>query len=252
MQEAFIRYQRARADGTAVESPKAWLSAVVTRLAIDHLRSARVRRETYVGEWLPEPLVTDEGAGDPAASHRTGRVAVDVVPPPARAADPGRAGGLPPPRCLRLRLRGGQPDRPADPGDVPTARGPCSALHRREPAAVRRVGGEARRARRVGSSPRPAGATSTGSSSFSAEDVVVHGDGGGKVPQWSAPIVGADKVARLFALMGRQMQAIGRVVRGTPGQRPAGRRLPGPARGRVLGDVGRGRRRAYRDRSARS
>ncbi len=45
---------------------KAYLSAVVTRLAIDHLKSARVRRETYVGEWLPEPLVTDDGAGDPA------------------------------------------------------------------------------------------------------------------------------------------------------------------------------------------
>ena len=42
-----------------------------------------------------------------------------------------------------------------------------------------------------------------------AEDVIVYGDGGGKVPQWYAPIVGADRVARLFALMGRQMQAIG-------------------------------------------
>jgi RNA polymerase sigma-70 factor, ECF subfamily len=67
VQEAFVRYQRALADGTAVESPKAYLSAVVTRLAdIDQLKSARVRRESYVGEWLPEPLVTDEGAGDPA------------------------------------------------------------------------------------------------------------------------------------------------------------------------------------------
>ena len=66
VQEAFVRYQRALAEDTAVESPKAYLSAVVTRLAIDHLKSARVRRETYVGEWLPEPLVTDEGAGDPA------------------------------------------------------------------------------------------------------------------------------------------------------------------------------------------
>ena len=64
----------------AVESPKAYLSAVVTRLAIDHLKSARVRRETYVGEWLPEPLVTDEGAGDPADTCRTGRLALDVVP----------------------------------------------------------------------------------------------------------------------------------------------------------------------------
>ena len=57
-----------------VESPKAYLSAVVTRLAIDQLKSARVRRETYVGEWLPEPLVTDDGCrrpGAPVPSRRT-------------------------------------------------------------------------------------------------------------------------------------------------------------------------------------
>ncbi len=58
VQEAFVRYQRALAGGTAVESPKAYLSAVVTRLAIDQLKSARARRESYVGEWLPEPLLT--------------------------------------------------------------------------------------------------------------------------------------------------------------------------------------------------
>jgi RNA polymerase sigma-70 factor (ECF subfamily) len=65
VQEAFLRYHRAQpAD---VESPKAYLSAVTTRLAIDHLRSARARREEYIGPWLPEPLLTDEGATDPSA-----------------------------------------------------------------------------------------------------------------------------------------------------------------------------------------
>ncbi len=58
VQEAFIRLQRAAEDGTAVESPKAYLATVTTRLSIDQLRSARVRREAYVGPWLPEPLVT--------------------------------------------------------------------------------------------------------------------------------------------------------------------------------------------------
>jgi RNA polymerase sigma-70 factor (ECF subfamily) len=59
VQEVFLRYQRALAEQTAeVESPRAYLSAVTTRLAIDHLRSARVRREQYVGEWLPEPVLT--------------------------------------------------------------------------------------------------------------------------------------------------------------------------------------------------
>jgi RNA polymerase sigma-70 factor (ECF subfamily) len=65
VQEAFLRYHRTQpAD---VENPKAYLSAVTTRLAIDHLRSARARREEYVGPWLPEPLLSDEGAGDPSA-----------------------------------------------------------------------------------------------------------------------------------------------------------------------------------------
>jgi RNA polymerase sigma-70 factor (ECF subfamily) len=57
VQEAFLRFHRAQEEGVAVEAPKAYLASVTTRLAIDHLRSARVRRETYVGEWLPEPVV---------------------------------------------------------------------------------------------------------------------------------------------------------------------------------------------------
>jgi RNA polymerase sigma-70 factor, ECF subfamily len=57
VQEAYLRMQQALAAGTEVESPKAYLTTVVTRLAIDHLRSARVRRETYPGPWMPEPVV---------------------------------------------------------------------------------------------------------------------------------------------------------------------------------------------------
>lgn len=59
VQEAFVRMERARQDGVVVESPKAYLAAVTTRLAIDHMRSARVRREEYIGTWLPEPIVSD-------------------------------------------------------------------------------------------------------------------------------------------------------------------------------------------------
>src|SRR5918992_1085453 len=61
VQESFLRFHRESANGTAIESPKAYLSAITTRLSIDLLRSARVRREHYVGTWLPEPIVTDEG-----------------------------------------------------------------------------------------------------------------------------------------------------------------------------------------------
>jgi RNA polymerase sigma-70 factor (TIGR02957 family) len=58
VQEALLRLARARAEGTAIESPKAFLTTVTTRLSIDQLRSARVKRETYFGPWLPEPLLT--------------------------------------------------------------------------------------------------------------------------------------------------------------------------------------------------
>jgi RNA polymerase sigma-70 factor (ECF subfamily) len=63
VQEAFVRFHQ---HGDDVDDPKAFLTTVVTRLAIDHLRSARVRREAYVGPWLPEPLLADDSA-DPAA-----------------------------------------------------------------------------------------------------------------------------------------------------------------------------------------
>src|ERR671925_2265850 len=58
VQEAFLRFHRETRRGTRIASPKAWLSTVTTRLAINHVQSARVRREHYVGTWLPEPLVT--------------------------------------------------------------------------------------------------------------------------------------------------------------------------------------------------
>ena len=60
VQEAWLRWQRA----TGIDRPAAWLTTVTTRLAIDRLRSAQHRRETYVGPWLPEPLLTDDQ--DPA------------------------------------------------------------------------------------------------------------------------------------------------------------------------------------------
>jgi RNA polymerase sigma-70 factor, ECF subfamily len=63
VQEAFFRLERARRGGVVVDSPKAYVAAATTRLAIDHLRSARARRESYVGTWLPEPIVADLNEG---------------------------------------------------------------------------------------------------------------------------------------------------------------------------------------------
>jgi RNA polymerase sigma-70 factor, ECF subfamily len=61
VQEAWLRLERS--DAEAIENLDGWLTTVVARLALDRLRSARVRRETYVGPWLPEPVVADD---DPA------------------------------------------------------------------------------------------------------------------------------------------------------------------------------------------
>jgi RNA polymerase sigma-70 factor (ECF subfamily) len=65
VQEALLRVLRALEGGERIESPRAYVATVTTRLAIDELRSARSRRELYVGEWLPEPILTD-GTDDPA------------------------------------------------------------------------------------------------------------------------------------------------------------------------------------------
>ena len=58
VQEAFLRFHEA-SKGEKIDNVKAYLSTITTRLSIDHLRSARVRRESYVGPWLPEPLLTE-------------------------------------------------------------------------------------------------------------------------------------------------------------------------------------------------
>ena len=63
VQEAFLRYHRALANGETITSPKGFLTTVLTRLAIDTASSARARRETYVGPWLPEPLTTSLDPG---------------------------------------------------------------------------------------------------------------------------------------------------------------------------------------------
>ncbi len=64
VQEALLRVHRAVEHGERIASPRAYVATITTRLAINELRSARARREQYVGEWLPEPIFTD-GVDDP-------------------------------------------------------------------------------------------------------------------------------------------------------------------------------------------
>jgi RNA polymerase sigma-70 factor (TIGR02957 family) len=65
VQEALLRVHQAMEAGEQIASPRAFVATITTRLAINELRSARARRERYVGEWLPEPIITD-GQDDPA------------------------------------------------------------------------------------------------------------------------------------------------------------------------------------------
>src|SRR6202008_1706158 len=69
VQDAWLRWDRTTEPITDL---RAWLTTVVSRLSLDRLRSAVKRRETYVGEWLPEPVVTGFEGGDPLAAAVAG------------------------------------------------------------------------------------------------------------------------------------------------------------------------------------
>jgi len=215
VQEAFVRYERA----SGVESPKAWLTAVVTRLAIDQLRSAQARRETYVGEWLPEPIV--DGDEDPAALAEQADtlsmaflLLLERLTPLERAV------------FLLHDVFGYRYDEIAE-------------LVGRNAVACRQLGTRARqhvdaekprfeasRRERDELAARFFAAVQEGSvdelARMLAADAVVVGDGGGKAPQWKTPIVGAERVAKLLAGTGAQIRAFGlrleqRRVNGQPG-----------------------------------
>lgn len=70
VQEALLRVHQSLDAGERIASPRAYVATITTRLAINELRSARARRERYVGEWLPEPIITD-GRDDPAVQAET-------------------------------------------------------------------------------------------------------------------------------------------------------------------------------------
>jgi RNA polymerase sigma-70 factor (TIGR02957 family) len=79
VQEAFLRMHQAVERGEEIVTPPAYLATLVTRLAIDQLRSARVRRESYVGEWLPEPLTTEASPAEQAETDDSLSLAFLVV-----------------------------------------------------------------------------------------------------------------------------------------------------------------------------
>ena len=83
VQEAYLRAQSMPAD---VESERAYLSTIVTRLCLDHWKSARVKRESYVGPWLPEPVQTEAMPVDPSSISLAFMVLLESLSPLERAA----------------------------------------------------------------------------------------------------------------------------------------------------------------------
>jgi RNA polymerase sigma-70 factor, ECF subfamily len=212
VQEAFLRIHRAEAEGTRIESPKAYLSSVTTRLSIDHLRSARVRREQYVGQWLPEPLLTDDSAPDAAAHAETADslsmaflVLLESLTPVERAVF-----------LLREVFDYGY-DEIA--GIVDRTEDNCRQLYVRARRHVDegRPRFEASRKQRDELVARFFAAAERGDlaalEEMLAADVVVYGDGGGKAPSWPKPIYGRERVAKLIVGTLKQVKEVGGTLR---------------------------------------
>jgi RNA polymerase sigma-70 factor (TIGR02957 family) len=208
VQEALLRLHYTLQQGERIEPPRAYLSTVVTRLCIDQLRSARVRRESYVGEWLPEPLV-DDGRSDPADHAEVADslslaflVLLESLTPEQRAA-------------FLLREVFDYPyDQIAD--IIATSEDNARQLVSRARKHVDegRPRFEASQQRREQLTHRFLDAVSNGDlqalEELLAHDVVLHADGGGRVRAIPRPVHGRAKVARLLlAVAERRASALG-------------------------------------------
>ena len=194
VQEGFLRLHRARAGGEQIESPRAYLSTVVWRLALDHLRSAAVQRETYVGEWLPEPLVAS-AEEDPARKAEMADslslaflVLLESLSPEQRAA-------------LLLRDVFDVPyERIAEIVGTSEQNARQLATRARRHVQERRPRFETSRAKQEELATRFFAAAEEGDlaglEELLAHDVVLHGDGGGKAPAVARALHGRTKVAR--------------------------------------------------------
>jgi RNA polymerase sigma-70 factor, ECF subfamily len=212
VQDAFLRW--AEVDRSVVREPEAFLRTLVTRLCLDVLKSARRRRETYVGPWLPEPLVEDES--DQAFDVTLPlMLALERLSPLERAAfllhDVFGAGfeevsetiGRDPAACRQLALRAREHVR---------AERPRYQVSKERGLELATAFFTASRAGDM-----------TELRSLLAADVIVHADGGGKRSAAMAPIVGIDDVmdlhaglARLFAQKASALVRYAR-INGLPG-----------------------------------
>jgi RNA polymerase sigma factor (sigma-70 family) len=213
VQDAFVGLTRARQAGTVIADPKAYLTTAVTRLGINYLGSARVRRETYVGDWLPEPVVVPAGEPGPAEHAELADslsmaflVLLEALSPVERAVFmlrevfrydyPGvaRITGKTEVNCRQIFARARQ--HIAAGGQ---ARGSV-------PAPARRAEGE-ELARRFFDAA--AGGDMDALLTMLAPDVVFQGDGGGKAQALGKALSGRERVLRLLGGLFRRGRALG-------------------------------------------
>lgn len=205
VQEAYERLLRASAAGTVIDSPPAFLTTVTTRLAIDHLRSARIRRESYVGTWLPEPVLTDPDPSERAemsdSLSLSFLVLLETLTPVERAVfllrevfgypyveiaeivDKSEANCRQVFSRARSRIDDGRPrfEVSAQQRDALTARFQAAAEDGEVTALV----------------------------DLLAADVVFFGDGGGKARAIAAPVFGDQRVARLLVGFFKRYASLG-------------------------------------------
>ena len=194
-----------------IESPRAYLSTAVSRLSLDYLRSARVRRETYVGEWLPEPLVTSADDDPPARPRWPTRCKTSRSRNAAR--------------CSGDRLSSTTRKAIDEPYDRIAEIVGTSEQNARQLAARARRHVEERRPRfqalaaiSASSSPETRFFAAAeegdlgGLEGLLAHDVVFRGDGGGKAPAAARAVYGRARVARLLIAGLRALARLGGVT----------------------------------------
>jgi RNA polymerase sigma-70 factor (ECF subfamily) len=192
VQEAFLRMHQTLQRDERITSPRAYIATLVTRLAIDQLLSARVRRERYVGEWLPEPLVTDPSPAEHAETADSLSLAflvlLESLSPRQRAAFLLRE-VFDYPYAEVAEIIG---------TDVDSTR--HLVARARTHLQERRPRYYASRRQREELAARFFAAAEQGDlqalEALLAQDVALHGDGGGKVPALARPVNGRERVAR--------------------------------------------------------
>jgi RNA polymerase sigma-70 factor (ECF subfamily) len=207
VQETWLRYA---ASPTQPRSVKAFLSATVTRISIDVLRSARVRREEYVGPWFPEPLLTDPYSDPERSAELADSVSMAALLLLERLTPLERAVFV-----LRDVFGFGFPEVAAAVGRSEAA---CRqlAVRARRHVDAGRPRFEAGRREQEELAERFFGAFTEGDvdglQQLLAADVEMIGDSGGKAPRFARPIIGSEHVARVLAAALRPLVRVGVVI----------------------------------------